>query len=582
MNSNLSPEDPRAEIAFQVMWSRLIAVVEEQAQTLVRTAFGTATREAGDLSAGVYDTGGRMLAQAVTGTPGHVNSMAKSVGHILAKFPLADMAAGDVYITNDPWLGTGHLNDIVVVTPAFRDAEPIGLFACTLHVVDIGGRGITGEARQVFEEGLRLPVLKLVDRGRMDEALLEVVQANVREPVQVIGDIYSEVACNEIGCRRLLTMLDEYKLANVDALGERILTRSHAASLDAIARLPFGTYRNSMTVDGLEAPIAIHAALSIGADGIDVDFAGTGGLSRYGINVPLCYTEAYTSFGVKCIVAPRIPNNAGSLAAIRVRAPEGSILNAPHPVAVQARHIMGQMLPDVVFGCLRQAIPDGVPAEGSSSLWNVTLMGGVGRVDADPEELLRATPFNVTSFHSGGAGARPHQDGLSATAFPSGVRNVPVEITEIVAPVLVRRKEYRMDSGGAGRQRGGLGQVMEIRSAEAMPFANAAAFDRVHHPARGAAGGGPGAPGRVARGSGAVLAGKGHHSIAADDTIVIEMAGGGGYGDPRRREPASVARDVLNGLVSVAAARRGYGVVVSAGGTLDADATRAMRQRETR
>ena len=448
------PPDPRAEIAFQVMWNRLIAVVEEQAQTLVRTAFGTATREAGDLSAGVYDTAGRMLAQAVTGTPGHVNSMAKSVGHVLGKYPLAGMVPGDVYVTNDPWLGTGHLNDIVVVTPAWRGAEPIGLFACTLHVVDIGGRGISGEARQVFEEGLRLPVLKLADAGAMNESLLAIVAANVREPVQVVGDIYSEVACNEIGCRRLLDMLDEYGLPSVDPLGEQILARSREASLEAISRLPFGLYRNSMTVDGLEAPITIHCALRIGADGIDVDFAGTGGLSRYGINVPQCYTEAYTSFGVKCIVAPRIPNNAASLGTIRVQAPEGSILNAPHPVAVQARHIMGQMLPDVVFGCLRQAIPDGVPAEGSSSLWNVNLMGGVGRVDADPDALLRATPFTLTSFHSGGAGARPMQDGLSATAFPSGVRNVPVEVTEIVAPVLVRRKEYRMDSGGPGRAPG--------------------------------------------------------------------------------------------------------------------------------
>jgi N-methylhydantoinase B len=550
---------PYGEIAFQVMWNRLIAVVEEQAQVLVRTAFGTATREAGDLSAGVYNQAGAMIAQAVTGTPGHVNTMAKSVGHVLRKFPLATMLPGDVFVTNDPWLGTGHLNDIVIVTPAFRRERAVALFACTLHVQDIGGVGIPGAARQVYEEGLNIPIMKLVDQGRMNEWLLEIVRANVREPVQVVGDIYAEIACNEIGCRRLLEMMDEYDLADIEALSDAILDRSREASLAAIRALPFGTYRNTMTVDGLDAPLDLCAALTIGADGIDVDFTGTGGLSGRGINVPICYTEAYTTFGVKCIVGPQIPNNAASLATIRVTAPEGCILNAPHPAAVQARSIMGQMLPDVVFGCLRQAIPDGVPAEGTSCLWNVRLMGGHGRVEADPALLRHATLYTITSFHSGGVGARPRQDGLSATAFPSGVRNVPVEITEAMAPVLVLRKEYRTDSGGVGAFRGGLGQVMEIESAEAMPFAIATTYDRIDHPPRGARGGGDGAAGRVRTASGRVLSGKGHHSIAADDRLIVEMPGGAGYGDPVKRDPAMVARDLRDGLISAEAARALYG-----------------------
>jgi len=550
---------PRSEIAFQVMWNRLISVVEEQAQTLVRTAFGTATREAGDLSAGVYNRAGDMIAQAVTGTPGHVNSMAMSVGHVLKKVPLATMLPGDVYVTNDPWMGTGHLNDIVVVTPTFRGAEAVALFACTLHVQDIGGRGIPGAASQVFEEGLNLPITKLVDQGRVNEWLLDIVRANVREPIQVIGDIYSEISCNEIGSSRLLAMMDEYGLADIEWLADGIMQRSRQASLEAIRQLPFGTYHNRMTIDGLEAPIELCAALTIGPDGIDVDFSGTGPLSAKGINVPLCYTEAYTSFGVKCIVAPRVPNNAASLATIRVTAPAGSILNAPHPAAVQGRNIVGQMLPDVVFGCLRQVIQHGVPAEGTSCLWNVRLMGGLGRVDADPALLLRATPFNITSFHSGGTGARPRLDGLSATAFPSGVRNVPVEITETIAPVLVWRKEYRTDSGGAGRYRGGLGQVMEFESAEDMPFAIATTFDRVVYPPRGVEGGGPGATGCIRTSSGRTLSAKGHHSIPPGERLIVEMPGGGGYGDPSQRLPEHVARDVLNGLVSAEAANTLYG-----------------------
>jgi N-methylhydantoinase B/oxoprolinase/acetone carboxylase alpha subunit len=549
-----------SEIVFQVLWNRLIAVVEEQAQTLVRTAFGTATREAGDLSAGVYNKAGDMIAQAVTGTPGHVNTMAKSVVHVLRKFPLGTMLPGDVFITNDPWLGTGHLNDLVVVTPVFRVGAAVALFACTLHVQDIGGVGIPGAARQVYEEGLNIPIMKLVDQGRMNEWLLDIVRANVREPIQVIGDIYSEIACNEIGSRRLLEMMDEYSLPDIEDLSNAILARSRQASLEEIGKLKFGTYRNTMTVDGLDAPLDLTAALTIGADGIDVDFTGTGGLSGKGINVPICYTEAYTTFGVKCIVGPRIPNNAASLATIRVTAPEGCILNAPFPAAVQARSIMGQMLPDVVFGCLRQAIPDGVPAEGTSCLWNVRLMGGHGRVEADPALLRRATLYTITSFHSGGTGARPHQDGLSATAFPSGVRNVPVEITEAMAPVLILRKEYRTDSGGIGTYRGGLGQVMEIESAEAMPFAIATTYDRIDHPPRGADGGGNGAAGRVRTISGRVLSGKGHLSIAADDRLIVEMPGGAGYGDPAVRDPARVARDLRDGLISPEAARAAYGV----------------------
>ncbi|MFI5002699.1 MAG: hydantoinase B/oxoprolinase family protein [Reyranellales bacterium] len=569
---------PLSRIEYQVMWNRLISVVEEQAQTLVRTAFGTATREAGDLSAGVYDTQGRMLAQAVTGTPGHVNSMAMSTKYVLEKVPLAKMNDGDAYILNDPWQGTGHLNDIVIVTPTFRRGTAVGLFACTLHVVDIGGRGIVGAAQQVYEEGLYVPITKIVDRGEINEWLIDIIKANVREPVQVIGDIYSEIASNEVGGKRLVAMMDEFGLEHLDDLAKHILDHSREASLAAINRLPHGTYRNTMMVDGINGtPMKLEAALTIGADGIDVDFAGSAGVVQMGINVPLCYTEAYTSFGVKCIVAPHVPNNAASLATIRVTAPDGCILNAKHPAAVQGRSIIGQMLPDVVFGCLQQAVAGGVPAEGTSCLWNVRLMGGMGRVDGDPVQLQKATSFNVTGFHSGGTGARPKLDGLSATAFPSGVRNVPVEITETIAPVLIWNKEYRQDSGGAGEFRGGLGQIMEIETAEDMPFAISTSFDRVDFPPRGRAGGKSGMTGRVELVSGKTLPPKAHSSIPVGERLRVSMPGGGGYGDPRKRPAAKVAEDVERGLVSVEAARDHYGVALEADGKVDEAATARLR-----
>ncbi len=569
----MKANSPLAQIHNQLMWNRLIAVVEEQAQTLIRTAFSNTVREAGDLSAGVFDLEGRMLAQAVTGTPGHVNAMAASVGFFLEKFPAAGMREGDVYITNDPWMGTGHLHDFTVVTPTFRNGRMVALFASTSHVVDVGGLGFGPDARQVYEEGIRLPIMALAKRGVMNESLLEIVRANVREPVQVEGDFYSLAACNETGCRRLVEMMDEFDLDDVQALGDFVINSSRDSMLDEIRKLPAGTYRNSMRIDGYEEPVDLVAALSISDSGIDIDFTGTSPVSTYGINVPLTYTQAYASFGARCVVGGSIPNNAGSLAPVRVSAPPGSILNAPHPCAVAARHAIGQMLPDVVLGCLEQAVDGRVPAEGTSCLWNPVLYAGHGISG----KFSNATPFTVTLFHNGGTGARPASDGLSATAFPSGVRNTPVEINEAISPIVVWRKEYRTDSGGAGEQRGGTGQVMEISNGEGASFAMSSMFDRVTYPARGRSGGGNGMQGRVRLGSGPELRAKGRQLVPGGDRLIMEMPGGGGFGSAFARDPERVRDDVLNELVSREAAERDYGVVLTEDGDVDEEATRRRR-----
>ncbi|SDC31756.1 hydantoinase B/oxoprolinase family protein [Belnapia rosea] len=531
------------DIRLQVMWNRLLSVVEEQARALVRTAFSTSAREAGDISAGVFDLEGRMLAQAVTGTPGHVNSMARSVVHFLREFPVETMKPGDHFITNDPWKGTGHLYDIVITSPAFHQGRLVALFSCTTHVVDIGGLGQSPDGRQVYHEGLFIPLLPLVRGGVWDESLMRVVRANVREAVQVEGDIHALVACNLIGERRLSAMMAEHGIADLDELGAHIIERSRAGMERAIAALPQGAWDGHMRIDGYDTPIDLRARVTIAGDHVAVDFAGSSPASAYGINCPLCYTEAYTAFGVKCIVGAGIPNNAGTLDAIRVTAPEGSIVNALHPAAVNARSTIGHMLPDVVYGALHQCIPGRVPAEGTSNLWNLKLGAGHG-MTGTAEAGRASTPFMVTTFHSGGAGARPRQDGLSATPFPSGVRNVPVEITETVAPVVIWTKEYRPDSGGAGRQRGGLGQVMEVEHRHGAPFGIFATFERVHYPARGREGGLPGAAGRLTLADGTVLKGKGFQVIPAGGRLVVEMPGGGGYGPPEERDAAAVERDV--------------------------------------
>ena len=546
-------------LAYGIMWNRLIAVVEEQAQTMIRTAFSTTVREAGDLSAGIFDLRGRMLAQAVTGTPGHVNSMMESVGHFLKRFPAETMRPGDHYITNDPWLATGHLHDLTVVSPAFHAGRMVGLFANTAHVVDIGGLGMGPEARSVFEEGMYIPIIKCFAEGVANETFFDILRAGTRLPVELEGDVYSLCACNDAGIRRLVEMMAEFRMETLDELAEHIFDASRRATVAAIAALSPGTFRAEIGSDGYEAPVHLQAAMTIGADSITVDFAGTSGLSTRGINVPAPYTRAYTAFGIKVVVAPEIPNNTASLEPFRCVIPEGCILNAPRPYPVSVRSVIGQLLPDLVMGCLYQTVPERVAAEGSSCLWIPPLRGG-GSVSGQGRPNRPVLPdFEVITFNSGGTGARPELDGLDATAFPSGVRTMPVEATEATAPIVIWRKELRPGSGGTGRTRGGLGQIMEIGGRDDLEFACNATFDRVANPPRGRDGGGEGAGGRVMLKSGATLRPKGLHVIPDGDRLLLELPGGGGMGDPLRRDRKLVAQDLQNGLVTEEQAREVYG-----------------------
>lgn len=539
-----------ANIRYQVMWDRLTTIVEEQARTLIRTGFSVSTREAGDVSAGVFDLQGRMLAQAVTGTPGHINSMAMSVGHFIEKFPIKKMKEGDVFLTNDPWKGTGHLHDIVVVTPTFKNGRVVALFACTTHVVDIGGIGMAPDGKQIYHEGLYIPLMYLFKAGQLNETLIDFVHYNCRESKQVEGDIYALANCNDVGSDRLKAMMVQYKIEDLNELAETIIESTRNAMRAAISKLPITTTTNTMKIDGYDEEIVLKAKLSVVNDTIVIDYEGSSPISDFGINVPKCYTDAYTSFGVKCVVAPEVPNNAGSLAHIIVKAPEGCILNAPHPCAVVARSSIGHMLPDVVFGCLHKLLPGRVPAEGTSCLWNLRLGAGHGITTRDPNTKLENTTFTAMSFHSGGAGARPNKDGLSATPFPSGVRNVPVEVLEAITPIVIWRKELRQNSGGAGQFRGGLGQRMVVGNREKAEFAIFGTFDRVKNPARGRDGGKPGATGSLTLTSGKKLKGMGRQVIPMGEELIIEMPGGGGYGNPKSRDRKKIMEDIRAGLIS--------------------------------
>lgn len=546
-----------SEVAYQVMWNRLISVVEEQAQALVRTAFSTSVREAGDLSAGVYDAQGRMLAQAVTGTPGHVNAMADAVAHFIRRIGRDNIFEGDVYITNDPWEGTGHLHDITMVTPSFHKGTMVGFFACTAHVVDIGGRGFGADAHSVYEEGLYIPIMKFAQRGQVDETLTRIMRGNVREPDQLIGDVYALATCNEIGHRRLVDMMTEFDLGDLEGIAHFILDNSRRATIERIAALPQTSADGEMTMDGFDRPITLKCKVSVMGDRIVTDFAGTSGVDKKGINCPLVYAKAYACYALKVAIAPEIPNNAASLAPFEIVAPENTIVNARHPAPVALRHIVGHFVPDAVFDAFDKIVPGLVPAEGAGCLCNFQVSLRPRSNMPAPTGVRRA---EVLTFNSGGAGARPMHDGLNATAFPSGVMTMPVEATEHAGPVIIWRKELRPDSGGAGKTRGGLGQYMEVGAQEGYEFDIQAMLDRADHPARGRRGGGAGGATTIAQDDGTPMRVKGKQFVPHGRKVMMAFPGGAGYGDPAERPKDQVKRDLARGYISAEIAARVYGL----------------------
>ena len=533
-----------SDLRNQVVWNRLISIVEEQALTLVRIAFSTSVREAGDLSAGVFDADGRMVAQAVTGTPGHVNTMAAAVGNFIEDIGRDRIFEGDAYVTNDPWKGTGHLHDFTVVTPTFRAGRLIGFFACTAHVLDVGGNGYGPDSRDVHEEGLLVPIMKFAERGDVNRDLVNIVRHNVREADQVVGDLHSLAACNDTGRRRLDAMLDEFGLDDLDGIAAFVFERTRAATLEAVARLPHGTYSNEMRVDGYNDTVVLAVTLTVDADGAHADFTGSSPTCPYGINVPIEYARAYLTYAMLVALAPRMPSNHASLEPFTVSAPEGCILNARHPDPVSVRHVIGHFVTDLCLGAIAEALPDVVPAEGSGALWNF-------HISARPTEPGSGLPpREILMFNSGGTGARPALDGLSATAFPSGVRTMSVEATEQVGPIVIWRKELRPGSGGDGRQRGGLGQVIELGPTEGYHFDFSAMFDRVANPARGRNGGGDGAPGAVHLDDGTPFDAKGVQRVPSGRRLILELPGGGGFGNPAERDPVAAQRDDEQGYLA--------------------------------
>jgi N-methylhydantoinase B len=541
-------------VVVGLVGNRLHSLLNEQQTALVSTAFSPVVRESLDLACAVFDSQGRMIGQSTGGTPGHINAMATGMSHIVAAFPPARLDDGDVLITNDPWMTAGQINDLTVATPVFRAGRVVAWFASCCHSPDIGGRILSAAAHEVFEEGLRLPILKLLHAGRPDPVLESLVRANVRTPDETMGDIYAQVAGNRVGARSLLRLMDEFDLADVDSVAEDIMARSEQALRAALDALPDGTWSAVMDADGFgEETLRLQVSVTITGDSVAVDYAGSSDQSSYGVNVVLNYTRAYTSFAIKAALAPGVPHNAGSFRPVEVSAPRGSVLNCVDPAPVASRHLVGHFLPSLLFEALRPALDGRLPAASADALWMTVWQG---------REAGRA--FTLTTFGAGGTGGRPTSDGLTTTGFPTGVRAAPTEVLETLSSLVQVRREIRADSAGGGRCRGGLGQVVEVRNRDGSPWSVNANIDRVVCHAPGAEGGSPGAAGIFTdTTSGDELPRKSLVRLAPDARVRLAFPGGGGYGDPHERPVDRVLDDVVNGYVGLDAAREVYGVEVA-------------------
>lgn len=556
--------DPRSvdPVVVGLVTNRLSSLLDEQQTALVNTAFSPVVRESLDLACAVFDSRGQMIGQSTGGTPGHINAMATGMGHIVGAYPSETLVDGDVLITNDPWMTAGQINDITVATPVFRQGNLVAWFASCCHSPDIGGRILSAAAHEVFEEGLRLPILKLMHAGEPNDLLEDIIRANVRTPDETMGDIYAQVAGNRVGARSLLHLMTEYGLDDIDGVGAEIMNRSERALRESLSRLPDGAYSAVMSADGFgEETLRLEVTVTIRADSVEVDYAGSSRQSSYGVNVVLNYTRAYTSFAVKAALAPEVPHNAGSFRPVEVTAPEGSVLNCVDPAPVASRHLVGHFLPSLLFEALRPALGGRLPAASADALWMTVWRGG----GADER------PFTLTVFGAGGSGGRPTSDGLTTTGFPTGVRAAPTEVLETLTPLVQRRREIRTDSGGAGLHRGGLGQIVGMYRRGDGGWSVNANIDRVIFPAPGALGGLAGAPGTFTdTGTGKDLPRKQLVRLSADTGVHLEFPGGGGYGDPYERPVERVLDDVVNGYITMDQARAVYGVQVRYVGPGDA------------
>jgi N-methylhydantoinase B len=538
-------------VTLEVLWTRTISIVDEAAKAIVRTSFSTLSNEANDFACVLTDARGNALAQNSGSIPSFIGCLPATVRHFLRAYGPEGLRPGDVLITNDAWMGTGHMSDVSVVKPIFRPGRGggrgtlVAFSATTSHMPDIGGRVRAIEAREVFEEGFHIPLAKLVHEGRRDETLIALLRANVRTPDQTLGDIWAQVGANELMERRVLALLADYGLDSLEPLADEIFARAERAMRQAIRGVPDGTYRYGFRTDGTGRPFEFRLALTVAGDEIVADYTGTSPQQPRAINCVLAYTYAMTAYAVRCALLPALPNNEGMYRPVRVVAPEGCLLNPRFPAAVVSRAVTGHYVPALVLGALHRVIPDRVMAGAGSPLWGITQSG----------IRENGRPYTNVLFFNGGMGATAGKDGEHVMSWPSNISCTPVEVAERNGPLFFHHKRMRPGSGGAGRFRGGLGEDVLLESESPTPIVVSFMAERTTFPAPGLAGGAPGGLGDV-RINGASIDHRKQYVLVKGDRVLLRTPGGGGYGPARARDAALAARDRRLGYVPAPPARR--------------------------
>jgi N-methylhydantoinase B len=536
-------------VTLEIQWNRLITIMNETDMTLVRTSFSTIVGEGRDFACILVDEKGHALAQSTFSSTGFTVMLPRAVRSMLERFPPHTLREGDILITNDPWIGAGHLPDMIIITPVFRAGKPIAYVATAAHVIDIGGRLGYFESRDIFEEGLQIPPCKLQDQGELNPIVMGFIERNVRVPDQVLGDVHAIVAAETVGAQRLVEFMDDYGLADLRTLGHEIHSRSEAAMRSAIASMPDGEWSASVTTDGYTEPVTIAARVKIDGDSILLDFTGTSPETYSGaINCTLNATLGDCLIALKSVFAPDIPNNEGLFWPVTVEVPKGSILNCTYGVPVRGRSVTSVHSHEAIYAVLAPLAPERAQA-GSGTFWGILVN-------------CRWPDGRWTSaslLPNGGKGALHNKDGLATIAFPTNHTITATEIFENRVPIRIERKELTTDSAGPGRYRGGMGQTITLVNATDAAVTVTIRPNNVRYPPPGLLGGHDGPLGYWTLNAARIEGNTRLLDIVKGDELSCHLPGGGGFYPPEERERESIRRDIEEGRVSPEAARAAYG-----------------------
>jgi N-methylhydantoinase B len=550
-------------ITVDITRYKLDGIANEMQSTLLRSSFSPIVKEGLDASASLFALDGATLAQSCS-IPIHLATLIPAVAKIIETFPIAQMRGGDTYILNDPYCGGTHLPDIAVVQPIMHRGRPIALAAAMTHHQDVGGMSagsVPTNATEIYQEGLRIPPLRLREAGAYNETLVSLIRQNVRIPDTVMGDLNAQIAACTIGARRFEELAERFGDNQLAAICAELLVRSEQLTRQALRQIPPGTYRyvDYLDNDGIEldTPIRIEVAATIGDGAIEFDFAGTSPQVKGPLNCVPSGSLAAACWAVRALTDPDIPTNGGCFRPIRLKLPPGTIVNPEAPAPVNARTSTIKRIAGCMVGALAPVLPGRVPAASAGEL-HVLAFGGKAR---------GGVSYVVGELIAGGSGAAPEADGVDVIETDAtNCMNLPAEALEMEAPIRLHRVALRADSGGAGEWRGGLGVVREYEVLDG-PEAGDVAFshrgERHFSSASGLAGGGDGAMARSvihrADGREEIIPSKIATVLHPGDRVTVETAGGGGYGDPKRRPRERAAADIADGKVSGAPRRRGRG-----------------------